>query len=127
MPPARRSCHHNFGLWMLCCKRMCVPWDTRRRDETYFLVPCIRSTSAIGALFSISSGGRFINSGRGCTTELLSLQEHGDCHSHLLSLTCSERRALKAMRQMGQSLSIHASAKSSGTRVVPICLESHQH
>jgi hypothetical protein len=123
LPPARQSCLHNFGLWMSYCKRTCVPWDTRCRDETDFLVPCILSTKAIGALFPISSGGRFINSRRGCTTELLSLQEHGDCHSHFSSLTCSERRALKAMRQMGQSFSIHASVESNGTRVIPICPE----
>jgi hypothetical protein len=48
------------------------------------------------------------------------------CHSLFSSLTCFERRALKAMQQMGQSLSIHASAKSSGTRAVPICPNSHQ-
>jgi hypothetical protein len=85
-----------------------------------FSVPYICSTRAFGSPFLRSFGGRYINSGRGCTTELLSLQEHGDCHSLFSSLTCFERRALKEIRQIGQSLSIHASAESSGTRAIPI-------
>jgi hypothetical protein len=126
MPLARRRYLPSSSLWTLCCKRMCVPWDTRHRDRTCFLVPYIHSTRAIGAPFPRSFGGKYINSGRGCTTELLSLQEHGDCHSLFSSLTCFERRALQVMRQMGQSLNIHASAESNGTKAIPICPKSHQ-
>jgi hypothetical protein len=59
----------SFGLWTSCYIGMCVPWDTRHRGGTYFLVPYIRSIDAFGALFLRSFGGRYINSRRKCTTE----------------------------------------------------------
>jgi hypothetical protein len=93
MPPARRRCLQSFGLWTSCYKGMCVPWDTGRRDGTCFSLPCIHSTRAIGGPFPRSFGGRYINSGRGCATKLLSPPEPGDYHSHFSSLIYSERRA----------------------------------
>jgi hypothetical protein len=126
-PPARRRYLPNSSLWTLCYKRMCVPWDTRHRGGTCFLVPYIRSTEVFGAPFPRSFGSSYINSGKECTTELLSLPEAGDCHSHFSSRTYSERRALKAMQLTGQSLRTHILAESSRTRVVPTCLESQQH
>jgi hypothetical protein len=126
MLPTRRRCPYNSGLWMLCCKGMCAPWDTRRRDGTCFSMPYIFSTRAIGAPFPRSSGGKYINSRRECTTELLSPQEPGDYHSHFSSLTYFERRALKTIWQTGPSLSIHGSTKSSGIRAIPTCPELKQ-
>jgi hypothetical protein len=49
------------------------------------------------------------------------------CLSLFSSLTCFKRRGLKATRLTGQSLRTHTSTESSGTRVVPTCLESQQH
>jgi hypothetical protein len=51
----------------------------------------------------------------------------GVCLSLFSSVTYLERRGLKAMRWTCQSLRAHGSAESSGTRVVPTCLEPRQH
>ena len=127
MPPTRRRCLQNFGLWMSCCKGMCVPWDTKRNDEIFSSLPFIHFIRGIGVSFLISFGGRCISFGRECTNELRTPPEAGVCLSLFSSLTFFERRGLKAMRRMGQSLRAYTSAESSGTRVVPTCLKPQQH
>ena len=108
MPLTSQSCLHNSGLWTSCCKGMCVPWDTRRRDGTFSSLPYIRSTKVIGAPFPRLSRGSYLNSGRGCTSELLSAPKAGDYLSRSSSLTCSGRKTSRALRQMSPSLSIHS-------------------
>ena len=123
MPLASQSCLHNSGLWTLCCREMYVPWDTRYRDGTFSSQPYIRFTRVIGAPFPRSSGCNYINSGKGCTSELLRLPEVGDYLSHFSLHTCFRRRASKALWQTGPSLSIHSLARSSGIRSIPTCHE----
>jgi hypothetical protein len=123
-PPARQSCLHNSGLWTLCFSEMCVPWDTRCKDGTFSSLPYIHSTRAIGAPFRRLFGGNCKNSRRECTIKLLRALEPGDYRSHFSSPTCSERRASRALWQMGPSLSIHSSAESSGIKAIPTCHRS---
>ena len=124
MPLASQSSLHNSSLWTSCCRGMCVPWDSKRRDRTFSSLPYIHFTGAIGASFSRLSGCTCINSRKGCTSKQLRLLEAGDYLSHFSLHTCPGRRASKALWQTGPSLSIHSSAGSSGIRVIPTCLES---
>jgi hypothetical protein len=123
MPPPSQSCLHNYGLWIPCCRGICVPWDTKHKDGTYSSLPCIHFTKVIGASFPRLYGHSCINFGKGCTSELLRLPKAGDCLSHFSLHTCSERRASKALRQMGPSLSIHSLDGSSGIKAIHTCLE----
>jgi hypothetical protein len=123
MPLARQNCLHSSGLWTSCFREMCVPWGTKRRDGTFSSLPCIRSTRAIGAPFSRSSRGSYINSRRVCTNELLRVLEAGDYHSRSLSPTCSKKRASRALQEMGPSLSIHSLVGSNGIKAIPTCHE----
>jgi hypothetical protein len=124
MPPTRQSYLHNSGLWTSCFKGMCALWDTRCRNGTFLSLPCICSIKAIGAPFPRSSGGSYINSGRGYTNELLTPPEVGDYHSRSSSPICFERKASRAFQQMGPSVSIHNSIGSSGIRAIPTCHRS---
>jgi hypothetical protein len=123
MPLASQSCLHNSGLWISCYRGMCVPWDTKCRDGTFSLLPCIHFTRAIGAPFLRLSGCSCINFGKGCTSELLRLLEAGDYLSHFSLHTCSKRKASKALWQTGPSLSIRNSDGSNGIRAIHTCHE----
>jgi hypothetical protein len=92
MLPPSQDCLHNFGLWTMCYRRMCAPWDTKHRDGTYSSQPYIHFTEAIGAPFLRSSGCSCINFGMGCTIELRTSPKAGDYHSHSSSCICSGRR-----------------------------------
>jgi hypothetical protein len=100
---ASQSYLYNFGLWTSCCRGMCVPWDTKRRYETFSSLPYIHFTRAIGAPFLRLSRCNCINSEKGCTNNLLRLPEARDYLSHFLLHTCSGRRSSKALRQTGSS------------------------
>jgi hypothetical protein len=101
MLPPSQDCLHNFGLWTMCFRRMCAPWDTKHRDGTYSSQPCIPFIEAIGAPFPRSSRHSCINSGMGCTIELRTSPEAGDYHSHSSSRICSGRRGSKVLRKKG--------------------------
>jgi hypothetical protein len=124
MLPPSQDCLHNFGLWTMCFRRMCAPWDTKHRDGTYSSRPCIPFIEAIGAPFPRSSRHSCINSGMGCTIELRTSPEAGAYHSHSSSRICFGRRGSKVLRTMGPSLSIRSLAGFSGIRAIHTCLES---